>query len=290
MNEENKMSKDSCSICELISNEKNLIFSDRKAAIYLYPYPAVKGHIAISPREHYTILEQVPDDIISYLFILSNVVSVSVFQSFQCEGTNIIIQNGEAAGQSKAHFVINVIPRKKNDGLNFDFKRYKATKEELSDVQQLLSEGVKRFLQKPKKPVDLNRMNKPQRIIVEKSDDSSAFDESNSAEQGGDNDSDNSKSNEGSNNANRNNNSNNSETNGRGTDENNDDNSHSSGNSGSGNGGNSSNTDNGNNKGDKNKGEGKGSNSNKSDNSNKNSIKVIEKKENYLVKHLTRLP
>lgn len=137
-----------CSVCELISDEKNTIISDEISSVFLARRPLSKAHSIVAPKKHYVILDQVPDEDIEHLFKIANIISVSLFQMLGSEGTNIIIENGVEAGQTIPHFMINIIPRKKDDGINFVFNRYEAEKDELEGVSLLMREGFKKLNEK----------------------------------------------------------------------------------------------------------------------------------------------
>ncbi len=111
----------SCPICDIIDHEVYVIYQDKFAVAYLSQDPAAEGHVIVAPREHIPILEQMPDDLLTHLFIVANRVSTSVFELFGAQGTNITVNNGLPAGQDTPHFMINVIPRKETDALNFQW-------------------------------------------------------------------------------------------------------------------------------------------------------------------------
>jgi len=141
----------SCLICDLAKTGKKL-FEDAKVAIILSPEPASKGHTLVIPKEHKTIMEQVDDDLLGYCFSVANKVSMFLFEKLKAEGTNIIVQNGVAAGQTEPHFVIHIIPRKENDGLNLQWKTKQASDSELSDAALQLGNGL---IEKKEKPVEI---------------------------------------------------------------------------------------------------------------------------------------
>ena len=132
-----------CEICELIKDKKaKRIFSDELIEIVMSPKPASLGHILIYPKEHKTILEQVPDNIVSHIFNAANKLSAVLFEALGEEGTNIIIQNGLDAGQTIPHFSINIIPRKENDGINFEWKPQSISDPVMDEVTSKLSSSI----------------------------------------------------------------------------------------------------------------------------------------------------
>jgi len=101
------------------------------------------GHCFVMPKNHYPIIEQVPDIEIGRLFQVSNKISSAIFECLQIQGTNIFIANGIPAGQTVAHFTINVIPRKDNDGINLQWQPKQLSEEEMSTVELKLKEQTK---------------------------------------------------------------------------------------------------------------------------------------------------
>jgi len=109
-----------CEYCDILSGNSKipLIYDDDAVVVVVKDMVYTPGQITIFPRNHFTILEQVPDEIVSRCMLVADKVSRAVFEVFQAEGTNILIQNGLGAGQIVPHFSIEVIPRIENDNLN----------------------------------------------------------------------------------------------------------------------------------------------------------------------------
>ncbi len=136
------MSED-CLYCKIVGGEIPVkkIYEDEKVLAFLKPNPASFGHILIIPKAHYTIIEQVPDFEVGKLFNVSNKLCTAAFETLGAGGTNILTQNGVAAGQSVPHFAINIIPRKENDGLNFQWQPKQLSQEEMSTVELKLKDA-----------------------------------------------------------------------------------------------------------------------------------------------------
>jgi diadenosine tetraphosphate (Ap4A) HIT family hydrolase len=54
------------------------------------------------------------------------------------EGTNIMINEGVPAGQRHAHAMIHIIPRKKDDGLNFEWPQKQIPEDYMAKIHDLL--------------------------------------------------------------------------------------------------------------------------------------------------------
>jgi histidine triad (HIT) family protein len=122
-------------MCEMARQKLNIIYEDDVVYGMLEPNPAGLGHIILMPKEHFTIIEQVPGMVSNHLFQIANKLSVATFEALGAMGTNIIVTNGVAAGQRSSHFLVNIIPRWEKDGLNFQWKTKQFNEEELSSVE-----------------------------------------------------------------------------------------------------------------------------------------------------------
>ena len=135
----------SCIVCQIIENKipSKKIYEDELVMAVLDVNGSNQGHCFVLPKNHYPIIEQVPDKEIGRLFQVSNKISSAIFESLGAQGTNIFIANGIPAGQTVAHFTINVIPRKENDGINLQWQPKQLSEEEMSTIELKLKEQTK---------------------------------------------------------------------------------------------------------------------------------------------------
>jgi len=136
--------RESCLICQIIANKvpSYKIYEDDLILAILDVNGANPGHCFVIPKNHYPIIEQVPDQELAQLFSVANKISSSIFEKLKMQGTNIFVANGIPAGQTVAHFLINVIPRKENDGINLQWKPKQLTEEEMSTVELKLKDQI----------------------------------------------------------------------------------------------------------------------------------------------------
>jgi histidine triad (HIT) family protein len=160
------MKKEECVFCKIYEDSNYLkIYEDDKTISVLNKTPAAIGHVLIIPKEHYTIIEQVPDFEIGHMFNIANKISSAIFEALNMQGTNIIVENGVAAGQETAHFAINIIPRRENDGLNLTWQPKKLSEDEMSTVELKLKEAAKsigEFEKQKKESISLDNKEKKQ--------------------------------------------------------------------------------------------------------------------------------
>lgn len=137
--------RETCLICQIVANKVPAykIYEDDLILAVLDVNGANPGHCFVIPKNHYPIIEQVPDQELANLFTVANKISSSIFENLKAQGTNIFVANGIPAGQTVAHFMVNVIPRKENDGVNMQWKPKQLTEEEMSTVELKLKEQIK---------------------------------------------------------------------------------------------------------------------------------------------------
>lgn len=146
-----------CEHCEMALKGEAL-FEDDKLAVVPSRRPASRGHVLVIPKEHYTILEQIPDFLAGHIFSAANRVSTAIFEMLRVNGTNIIIENGIAAGQKIAHFAINIIPRSENDGIGFAWQPKQVSDDEMSAAELQLKEQTRNlgvFQKEEKKALEI---------------------------------------------------------------------------------------------------------------------------------------
>ncbi len=131
-----------CIICDLINEKKETIYQDDKVVVLLVSKAFTLGHIKVVPKNHISIFEQVPDEILSYMITVANKFATILFDTLGLHGTNILIQNGVGAGQTIPHFTIDVIPRKSGDNLNLKWDMNKASHESLEGMKAILIDAL----------------------------------------------------------------------------------------------------------------------------------------------------
>ena len=136
--------RESCLICQIVANKVPAykIYEDDLTLAVLDVNGANPGHCFVIPKNHYPIIEQVPDAELANLFTVANKISSAIFENLKVQGTNIFVANGIPAGQTVAHFMINIIPRKENDGVNLQWKPKQLSQEEMSTVELKLKEQI----------------------------------------------------------------------------------------------------------------------------------------------------
>ena len=136
--------KKQCIFCQIITGkvQAKKIYEDDDVIAILDVNPANPGHILIMPKEHYSIMPQMPDDEIEHIFLVAKALSNASLRALEVQGSNIIVANGVAAGQRAQHFMVHLIPRKENDNIEFQVPQKNIPEDELQKVRKALSESL----------------------------------------------------------------------------------------------------------------------------------------------------
>ncbi len=125
-----------CLLCALAKTQS--VFETEQVVVIVAPKPACMGHLIVLPKQHYPILEQVPENVVAELFDVANKLSMVLFQGLKAQGTNVLIQNGLPAGQADPHVSLHVLPRFPNDGIDFTWKPLSVNDEQLDLTEKTL--------------------------------------------------------------------------------------------------------------------------------------------------------
>lgn len=111
-----------CIFCNIAAGSvpSRKVFEDDKVVAILDINPANPGHVLLIPREHATVLPQVPDDVVERMGAVARMLgtaSLALFRQMNAQGTTLLAANGGAAGQKAGHAVLHVIPRFPQDGI-----------------------------------------------------------------------------------------------------------------------------------------------------------------------------
>jgi len=136
--------KKQCIFCQIIAGkvQSRKVYEDEHVLAILDVNPANPGHILIMPREHYSIMPQIPSDEVGHIFLVTKALSNASLRALEVQGSNIVVANGVAAGQRAQHFMVHLIPRKDNDDINFQIPQKTLSEEELQKIKYALSESL----------------------------------------------------------------------------------------------------------------------------------------------------
>ena len=104
---------DNCIFCKIANGEipSATLYEDEEFRVILDLGPATKGHALILPKTHAANIYEISEDMAAKAMILAK----KMTKALNCDGFNIVQNNGEPAGQTVFHFHMHLIPRYKGD-------------------------------------------------------------------------------------------------------------------------------------------------------------------------------
>lgn len=107
-----------CIFCKIAAGEipSATLYEDEEFRVILDLGPAAKGHALILPKAHYANLYEIPDETAAKAMKLAKKMAEAMTKALNCDGFNLVQNNGEVAGQTVFHFHMHLIPRYKGDG------------------------------------------------------------------------------------------------------------------------------------------------------------------------------
>lgn len=135
-----------CVFCKIVKGEipATRLFEDAAVLSFLDISPASKGHALVITKKHYAALLDVPhEELRSAIEAVQKVAAATMVSVPGIEGFNILQSNNKAAGQVIPHVHFHIIPRHKDDGVNFSWQHGKPEAEELEKYAALVKKKIK---------------------------------------------------------------------------------------------------------------------------------------------------
>ena len=110
------MKKDDCIFCKIAAGEipSRKIYEDSDLIAIMDLNPTSKGHSLIIPKEHCTNIYDIDEDIAAKVMKTAKKLATKMTVALNCDGFNLLQNNGETAGQTMFHFHVHLIPRYKD--------------------------------------------------------------------------------------------------------------------------------------------------------------------------------
>ncbi|MEE0391075.1 MAG: HIT family protein [Lachnospiraceae bacterium] len=110
------MKKDDCIFCKIAAGEipSRKIYEDSDLIAIMDLNPTSKGHSLIIPKDHCTNIYDIDEDIAAKVMKTAKKLATKMTVALNCDGFNLLQNNGETAGQTMFHFHMHLIPRYKD--------------------------------------------------------------------------------------------------------------------------------------------------------------------------------
>jgi histidine triad (HIT) family protein len=113
-----------CVFCEIVDGRApaSVVYRDDVCVGFMDITPVNPGHVLIVPVRHATYLADLDPQTGGGLFKVAQRLAAAVRESgLSAEGINLLLADGEAAGQEVFHVHLHVLPRFRGDGFGHRF-------------------------------------------------------------------------------------------------------------------------------------------------------------------------
>jgi len=101
-----------------------IVYEDELVIAFLDISQATRGHTLVVPKEAFSNLYEMPDELASHVMTVSIKIAKAIKKAFNPEGLNLLNNNGEIAGQSVFHFHMHLIPRYEKEDISLHLKNH----------------------------------------------------------------------------------------------------------------------------------------------------------------------
>jgi histidine triad (HIT) family protein len=136
-----------CIFCDILNGKApaSFVHQDEWCAAFMDIRPVNPGHVLVIPRQHAASLGELDEEAGAHLFRLGQRLAAALRQSgLRCEGVNLFLADGEAAGQEVFHVHLHVFPRYRGDGFGLKFNpRYflPTSRQEMEETADKIRKG-----------------------------------------------------------------------------------------------------------------------------------------------------
>ena len=127
---------ENCIFCKIANGEipAATLYEDADFRVILDLGPASKGHALILPKTHAANIYELSDELAAKAMVLAKKMATVMTEALECDGFNIVQNNGEPAGQTVFHFHMHLIPRYKGDKVGLTWTPGKLTDEVKEEI------------------------------------------------------------------------------------------------------------------------------------------------------------
>jgi histidine triad (HIT) family protein len=109
---------DECIFCKIVKGEINSekVWEDENFLSFLDANPVGEGHTLVISKKHFNTLMDLEKEISEKYIEAIQKVGKILIRKYNSDGFNLLLNNGESAGQIINHVHFHILPRKEGDG------------------------------------------------------------------------------------------------------------------------------------------------------------------------------
>ena len=135
-----------CIFCSILAGSApaSIVYRDERCTAFMDILPINPGHVLVVPNRHAGMLSELdPEDGAQMFRVARQIAAAQRGGGLRCEGINLLVADGEAAGQEVFHVHLHVLPRFSGDAFGFRRRSYgSAPRAELDAIAALLRQRL----------------------------------------------------------------------------------------------------------------------------------------------------
>jgi histidine triad (HIT) family protein len=110
-----------CVFCKIIAGEipSAKVYEDSKVLAFLDIAPFNFGHTLVIPKAHYHCFTEIPAEDLTAMMTVAQKLAVALMRATGAPAYNLLMNNGQVAGQEVPHAHLHIIPRHVDDTVAF---------------------------------------------------------------------------------------------------------------------------------------------------------------------------
>jgi histidine triad (HIT) family protein len=134
-----------CIFCKIVQGQipSARVLETAQAVAFLDIHPVNHGHTLLLPRAHHAVLADVPEDLVAHVGSLLPRLCRAISGATGAAGLNVVMNNGRIAGQTIAHCHWHIIPRFKDDPVDWAWPQGEYVGDELSQMKSRIAQELK---------------------------------------------------------------------------------------------------------------------------------------------------
>ena len=127
----------SCLFCKIVAGSipSAKVLETDHALAFLDINPVNRGHVLLVPKAHHSTLSELPDDLAAETARLIPRLVRAIRAATGADGLNLIVNNGQVAGQTVDHGHWHLIPRFVDDPVDWPWPHSDYSGDELKQMQ-----------------------------------------------------------------------------------------------------------------------------------------------------------
>ena len=133
-----------CIFCKIAAGQipSGKVYENDLVFAFMDINPLSEGHVLVIPKEHYERFDQCPPQVASEIAVWIGRIASAVVSGVDCDGYNVLCNNGSAAGQEVKHVHFHIIPRSYGDGIFTEWPAKNYSEDKIETIRNKISEKI----------------------------------------------------------------------------------------------------------------------------------------------------